>query len=126
MVDIREYSQQDYYEVSQWFRDQTGHDIPRDLLSNIGFIVPGIAAGFLITTNVNCCFLEPFIANPDIPSANRDIALRKILTQLEQAAEKLNIRITYGISTSPTMLDRAKSSGWIELGEHKLVAKGKL
>ena len=68
-----------------------------DFLSDIGFVVPGVASGFLVTTNVNCCFLEPFISNPKAPKELRDKALKEILESLEDKASKIGIRLIYGV-----------------------------
>lgn len=120
---IREYSFQDYETINVWFKKRNGVGIPMESLSNIGFIVPGVAAGFLVTTNVNCCFFEPFIANPDTTPTERDTALREILNKLEDASRSMGIKYTYGLATSQTMIKRAMDNNWLDLGNHTLVVK---
>lgn len=120
---IRAYNITDYETVNKWFTDQRVYSIPADFLSDIGYIVPGVAVGFLVKTNINCCFLEPFIANPDAPVSIRDEALREILRKLEDTAKSMGIRMVYGIATSPTMINRALDSGWVDLGKSTLLTK---
>lgn len=120
---IQKYGKSNYLEVHEWFKAQKGVSILEDMLSPIGFIVPGVAAGFLVLTNVNCCFFEPFIANPKASKPARDEALVMILRELQNKSKELGIKMIYGVSTSPTMIKRALNSGWLSLGLSTLVCK---
>lgn len=83
-----------------------------DLLSPVGFIIPGIAAGFLMSTPTKACILEPFIANPEADIADRDLALRTILSSLVDKAEAMGFDYIFGFAASPTMIERAVEQGF--------------
>lgn len=120
---LRRYKLSDYEEVNSWFRKYKGNDFPKEHLAPTGFIVPGIAVGFLIKTDANCCFLEPFIANTDASPEDRDKALTQILTSLISEAKALDFNFIFGISTAPTMIERALKLGFQNEGVSTLVMK---
>lgn len=112
-----------YEMINEWFKDRKGDSIPEAFIPPTGFIVPGVAAGFLIKTDCNVCFLEPFISNP---KANKDLrkkALSDIMARLEIEASKLGYRFAYGVSTAPTMIDHALNQNWTSMGNMTVVAK---
>lgn len=108
---VRKYTNEDFYEIKEWYRSR-GSEVKENLLPQIGFISPGIAAGFLMQTDTKCCILEPFIANPNTDIEDRDTALVVILDQLCNCAEELGYNVIYGFSTSPTMIQRALDQGF--------------
>lgn len=112
MMELRQYERDDYFEVSDWFHARKGESFPLKYLSPIGIIAPGIAAGFLVTTNTGFCILEPFISNPGAPEEQRHKALDMILVKLCEKARNMNFDIVYGFSTSQPMLERAYAQGF--------------
>jgi hypothetical protein len=115
---IERYTPHHYNMVNNWFKERKGDNIPEAFIPATGFVVPEIAAGFLIKTDCNVCFLEPFIANPNASSEVRDKAIVSILNNLEKEAIKLGFKYVYGISTAPTMIQRAEDNGWVNIGSN--------
>lgn len=107
----RAYNDSDYSELEQWYRLR-GVEPVMSLFPKVGFIVPGVAAGFLMQTDTSACILEPFIANPNTNKAQRHEALSVILYDLTEAARDLGYSHVYGFSTSPTMIARALEMGF--------------
>lgn len=97
----------DYSDINAWFHERKGEYFPVKFLSGTGFIVPGVAVGFLIRTDANVGILEPFVSNPHAPEKERDEALNKILKKLVDHAKSLGYRAVFGFSTAQTMIDRA-------------------
>lgn len=120
---VERYKPHQYEMVNDWFKDRKGDSIPEPFLSPTGFIVPGVAVGFLIKTDCNVCFLEPFISNPKASKELRSIALNDIMEHLEREASKLGYRFIYGIATASTMIEYALKRGWTDMGNSTVLAK---
>lgn len=107
----RRFNTGDLEEIGSWYQKRGMQLIP-SLIPPVGFIVPGIAAGFMMSTNTTAAILEPFIANPDASQHDRDKALTIILEELvNQAAFECNTHV-FGFSTSQTMIRRALDMGF--------------
>jgi hypothetical protein len=81
-------------------------------LPKTGYIVPGIAAGFVMLTDCNSCILEPFIANPYTFAEDREEALKEILSKLCDAAKDMGYTRVFGFSTNLKMVWRAQKIGF--------------
>lgn len=123
MVEIREYRPSDLIDIKTWFRL---HSRPLDetLMPSIGFIAPGIAAGFLVRTDCGFCFLEPFISNPKSTYVERNDALSLILDKLVETSRLLNFKYAIGVSTSKSMISRALGKGFHIQDISTVVVKG--
>lgn len=110
-MNIRAYTNEDFSELNDWYRAR-GAKIQERYLPQYGFIVEGIAAGFLMQTDCPVCFLEPFISNPSATKHDRDRALNLILNQLVSLARLQEYELIYGVSTSKTMVDRSINTGF--------------
>lgn len=117
------YTPDQYNEVNSWFKQHKGVDIPEQFLPPTGFVVSGIAAGFLIKTDCNVCFLEPFIANPKADKEVRSTAIASIVESLEKEAKSLGYRFIYGIATAPTMIKHGTDRGWLNMGDSTVIIK---
>jgi len=120
---VERYKPTQYEEINTWFKERKGDSIPEAFLSPTGFIVPGVAAGFLIKTDCNVCFLEPFISNPKAPKELRELALEGIVEALENEATKLGYRFCYGIATAPTMIEHGMKRDWVSMGQMTVIIK---
>lgn len=120
---MKRYDSSMYNEVSKWFKEHRGDNIPEDLLSEVGFIIPGVAVGFLIKTNTSMCLFEPFITNPEASKEDRDWALAFIVTCLEHEALRLGYKSCYGIATAPTMIEHGRKLGWRNRGPYIVITK---
>lgn len=109
--------------INQWYKDRKCDSLPEPFLPPTGFIVPGVAVGFLINTDCNICFLEPFISNPKASQELRSLALNDIMEHLEREASKLGYRFIYGIASAPTMIEHAVKRKWINMGNSTVLAK---
>jgi len=100
---VRKYTKKDWKEVSSWFQER---NIPftEDLLPEHGFIIPGIAAGYLYATDSNFCIFEGFVANPKADRNSRKEGLRLIVTELIKQAKELEFKQVFGFAASKTMI----------------------
>lgn len=113
MDNTREVTVEDLDDIGMWYAKR-GMYMDKSLLSRNGFIVPGVAAGFLIGTDTKACILEPFIANPQANEHERDTALKGILEALVERAEGLGYDYIFGFAASPTMIARAIEQGFYQ------------
>lgn len=121
-MEIRKYSDKDLDTIMSWFKER---HIPMDpgCLPKLGFIVPDVAAGFLIETNTKSCILEPFIANPKSGSASRNFALNAIMGDLINAARTLGYTHIFGFASHRGMVSRALSWGFMKVEDSVTVCK---
>lgn len=122
MIECRKYTDRDFEEVRSWYIKRGIVMEARDL-PQTGFIVPGIAAGFIMKTDTSCCILEPFIANPFTLKGSREVALDSIFENLIKEAQDLGFKKIFGFSTHLKMIWRAQSFGFrvIETGSLTVV-----
>lgn len=109
---VREYNDTDFNMINEWFKYQTDGALEQHSLSKVGFVVDGVACGFLYQTDSNFGILETFIANPNISAKERDLALKQILESLIDASKELKLKRLFGFSTSNTMINRALDLGF--------------
>jgi|SRR6266851_2333323 len=101
----------DFEEVRSWYTNR-GMILEENDLPKVGFIVPGIAAGFILQTDTTSCILEPFIANPFTLKNERDIALEIIMEELLKESKELGYQRVFGFSTNLKMVWRAQKLGF--------------
>lgn len=120
---IKEYTPKDYYEISSWFwgRDMAV-PLPEDL-PEVGLIVPGVAAGFLIWTDTSVAILDFFITNPKEISFKRGRALNDIIDGLMLRAKQIGFTKVKCDSNIAAIQRKAKSLGFSDLGTYKAYSR---
>lgn len=103
MMLIRKITDKDLNEIMGWFHSRNIKITP-EYLPQTGFIVPGIAAGFIYRTDANFCIFESFIGNPKRPYTERQEALRHIVPIMIQEARDMGYKEAFGFATSKTMI----------------------
>lgn len=111
---VRKFEKSDMEEVMGWFHSRK-IDITPDYLPEIGFIVPGICAGFIYKTDANFCIFESFISSPNTTKEEREKALRNVVTEMIEEAKRLNYKDAYGFATSQTMIRLGIEQGFRHL-----------
>lgn len=120
---IRRYEDSDYEQISSW-QHARGLNMPESgYLSNIGFIIPNKASGFLYTTNSNICHLEMLIANPSINKKDRDEALDLIVTAVIDTATNLGFKVITSTTTIEAVKQRSELHGFYSEESHTLLIK---
>jgi hypothetical protein len=100
---VRQFTESDIEEVMGWFHSRK-IEITPDYFPKTGFIEPGVAAGFLYSTDSNWCIFECFIGNPNISSEERQKALREIVPVMIEKAKLMGYKQAFGFAVSQTML----------------------
>lgn len=108
---FRKVKYDDLDEILGWFKSRKIELTP-DYLPETGFIVPGIAAGFIYKTDANFCIFESFVANPNATPGSREEALNCIVEAMIKEAQKMGYKDAYGFATSQSMIRRGKAQGF--------------
>lgn len=111
-MELRQYMAIDKEMINTWYYSRKQEYLPLEQLPKIGYIVPNVAAGFLIQTDNTFCIFEPFITNPEIPKDIRSNALDIIIEELLKTAKQLNYKSVFGFSTSVPMINRGLKHGF--------------
>lgn len=121
-MQCHKYTSVDFQYVESWYEARRLR-VFREDFPKVGFVVPGIAAGFLMQTDTKSCILEPFIANPDTTKLQREQALNLIMGQLIEEAGDLGYARIFGFSSNAPMIRRAKSWGFVVVESSTTVCK---
>lgn len=109
---MRLYKDEDYPTLKKWLGDRNLGDIPKDYLPEVGLIVPGLAVGFLLTTDTPLAFLEYFVSNPLANQDDRQEAIYQIAKELIEYAKHIGVEIVQMNSTAKTIIDQAVNLGF--------------
>ena len=82
MDKIKRYAPEDFIEIMSWYEKRGTKFDDYNLLPSVGFVVPGVGAGFIYMTDRPVAFIEGYITNPDASSNNRSEALDAITFHL--------------------------------------------
>lgn len=109
--------------MSQWYKLR-GKTAPKEeFVPDIGFIEPGVAAGFLIQTDIPYAIIDLYISNPRSEKAIRDEALDRITQMLFQKAKSLGCKVVRCESQVNTIKERAERNGFKPVGDFALFVK---
>lgn len=115
---MRRYEREDFNMIKEW------SSVPLTILPKTGLIVPNVAAGFLVSTDTNYCFLEPFIGNPKADKEERDIALFTIIDGLIDEAKRLGFDLVFGVLSHPKMIERGLKRGFVKIiGNQQIIGR---
>lgn len=115
---IRRYEKSDFNSISTW------SGVPLNILPTVGLIEPDVAVGFLVQTDTNYCFLEPFIANKARPKEERNVAIYAIADGLLAEAKHRGFDMVFCILSHPRMIERAHDLGFVNVvGQQHLLGR---
>jgi hypothetical protein len=83
-----------------------------------GYIVEDVAAGFIVTTSSNFCFLEGFITNPACGPKARNAAINEIRDGLLKLGKHWGCKSAYVASLLPSINKRCAKSCFVCLGKN--------
>ena len=79
-------------EVNEWNRAQRVPAVAPTMLPRVGFIVPGVAVGWLYQTDSAMGLIENFVTNPGAPRRDRWEAISEIALALAHHAKSVGIQ----------------------------------
>ena len=102
-------------EVMCWLSKHSFALPPENMLPvKTGFIVEGIACGFLYITNSSLGWLEWVFSNPEKPKEERDQALDLIFNKAQERAKELGISALFSAAGIPAYAKILERNGFKE------------
>lgn len=77
-MQVRRVSRADLRSINNWLSKQKHEQASESMLPAVGFIVPGVAAGFIRDCETSIGMLDSFVSNPTCTGATRHRALEAI------------------------------------------------
>lgn len=108
----------DFDELGRWYLARWGSVPHKSLFPPIGFIVEGIAAGFLYLTDSSIAIIDGYISNPETDSKTRSDALNAITEALIGFAKNRGIMRLKCATQSEAIKKRAESHGFKCIGTY--------
>lgn len=119
----KRFIESDYKEIAHWFQAWGVTPPPIGILSDIGIIVPGVAAGFLYLTNSQMGIIDCLVSNPDASKEERNHAIHLIgerLLEMARSTDCIRVKCNTRIGS---VMERAKQFGFVETGEFTCLTK---
>lgn len=118
---MRKFSIEDANEVYSWFTKRKMPKPPLWIFSDEGFIVPGVAAGFLYLTNSGVAHIDCYITNPDAPPWLRRQSLFEITKHIIlSATHEFNVKMILCNTKIKSIEDMAREFGFASDGQNAM------
>jgi len=121
---MRRFKGSDCPQILEWYRARGITPMAGGSLPEIGYIIPGVAAGFLMQTDTALALIDGLIANPAVADDARDGALDQVVAAVLKTASELGYTHIGGFTKLPVVAQRAKRHGFKVVGEFTMVIKG--
>lgn len=106
---IRPYVESDYEDVMSWLDKRNMKRVHPDVLSDIGFIIPGVCAVWVYITNSDFCYIENLFSNPDVKNKFQHISF--LLDTAKEAAIKLDYKFILSVTDNSSVIKHALMFG---------------
>lgn len=123
MMTARKFIQEDLAQVNRWHALHEMPVIGYDDLPEIGFIVPGVCAGFLYQTDSSVCMLDGYISNPESEKNARKDALDAITFLLITTAKDLMFTTIMAFTKNQSVMGRCERYEFTKKGEYNLFVR---
>lgn len=107
---VRKYEPQDFAQIAQWGKSHET-EYTESQFPKTGFIVDGLAAYFLYTTDSSICFLENLVSNNDANFTDRRDAIKLVIDAALTEAKEKGFQVAYATTDIPTVIARATKYG---------------
>lgn len=110
---VERYDPAKHYEVFiQWYSAHVPVVMGPEYLPKVGFVVPGVAMGFLYQTDSKVCHIEALVANPKASGKDRSNAIDEVVHAIIAEAKQLGFKALQGQTSLPVIVERAKRFGF--------------
>lgn len=114
---------EDYSQLTGWYKLRDAPVPPIEFFSDHGYIMDGVAAGFLYLTNSAVAIIDGYISNPESDKNTRDNALDWITIHLTAHAKTAGYKLIKCDSKLKEVITRAKDHGFKEIGQFTCLVK---
>ncbi len=122
-MNIRSFNPLDLDEMNRWYDLRGEPSIKIEMIPRLGFLVPGVAAGFLYQTDSSMALVEGFVSNPEALLWKRAKALHMILEALTSAAQGFGFKLVVGSSKRTGPVSLTLRQGFRRIGSYEMVVK---
>lgn len=123
-MSVRRYIKEDLKQVNRWEAMCELSLTPEHGIPDVGFIVPGVCAGFLFQTDSSICMFDGFIANPEIRGEERLKALDAVTDALVITAKDLGFKSVLAFTKNKNIKARCERYGFSGRGGYELFVRG--
>lgn len=111
-------NEQNYKMLVEWWEGYSWPIIPFSMLPKIGFIVNGVVAGFIYSTDSKICVIEWIIANPKTIKEERKKSLEELLTLLCNTAKDMGYTHCFTYTKNSGLINTLELSGFKKTDEN--------
>lgn len=108
----RKVKETDFVSIERWRSSRGLPPILRQMYAPNGFIVDGVAAGFLTFTDTSVALIENLVTNPEVEKDEREAALSSIIVDCEKMARACDCTYVIGISNRSKIASYARMHGF--------------
>lgn len=114
---VDKFERSDLDEINSWYRERSCDQQSHGDLPDIGYIVHGVAAGFLYKTDSNKCMIESMITNPAASKKDRHDALDAITVEILSHAKLCGFKQIFGLTKCNMLTNGAQNVHGFLLGK---------
>ena len=111
-MNVEKFLPKHYEEICGWWKAHDWTPVSLDALPSTGFVIPGICAGFLYSTDSSMCILEWVIANPKTNKETRSEGLDLVIDELLKKAHSGGYKTVFTSVSHPKLLERYSDFGF--------------
>ncbi len=104
--------QRHYTDFCAWYAPRLSGPVGPEFLPKVGFVLPGIAMGFLYQTDSAVAHIEGLVANPKVSGEERTRGIDEVVKAIIDEARKLGFKSLHGQTDLPVIVERAKRLGF--------------
>lgn len=121
--EVRVFRGEDKGMLDSWWEAHNLPLIPLSSLPATGYMVQGVAAGFLYLTNSDVAFIENYISNPKAIYVERQAALDAVTARLIECAMQNGYNYLVALTQSQAIYERALRFGFSNAGAYQTMNK---
>lgn len=107
---VRRYEPEDFKQIQAW-GNQWGADYEEDQFPNTGFIIDGVAAYFLYSSDSTVCWLENLVSRKGLEPAVKARAIDLLIEKLLNEAVAQGFSVAYAVTDLHSVAKRAQTWG---------------
>src|SRR5258705_9376147 len=88
-----------YLTFASWYAPRVATVVGPEFLPKVGFVVPGVAMGFLYQTDSAVAHIEGLVANPKVSGEDRLRAIDEVVHAIIGEARKLGFKVLQGTTS---------------------------
>jgi hypothetical protein len=115
--------EEDLGSLTEWYAARDRRPVAAEDFPQIGFIEPGVAAGFLFRTDSSIAFADLFISNPKASTLTSARAVYAIMERLAVEAEACGFKYVAGLVSAPGTKKLCERQGFEKAGVYEMLLK---